>query len=52
MHGRKKVLDVLFWNLANVERTMTLLGEGVGIKGDQRIAGSVFLERIVEGEET
>lgn len=44
VHGRKEVLDMLFWNLSNVERAMTLVGEGVGVEGDKRILGSVFLE--------
>lgn len=52
MHGRKKVLDMLFGNLANVERAMALVREGVGIEGDKRILGSMFLERVVKGEQT
>lgn len=43
---------MLFWNLPNVERAMTLIREGVGVEGNKRILGSVFLERIVEAEET
>ena len=52
VHRRKKVFDVLFGNLANVERLVSFFGKGVGVEGNQGIFGSMLLERIVEGEQT
>lgn len=52
MDRRKKVFDVLFGNLADVECFMSFFGEGIGVEGNQGILGSMLLERIVESEQT
>ncbi len=51
MYGRKKVVDTLLWDFPKVKRFMALTGKGVGVEGDQRIFGSMFLERVVESEQ-
>lgn len=42
---------MLFGDAAVVEGFVAFGGEGVGVEGDKRVFGAVFLQAMVEGEE-
>ena len=52
MYGRQKVFDSLLRNLSTIKSAMTLDWKAVGVKGYERIFSPMFLERIVESQET
>lgn len=51
VYRRKKIFHALLRDIANVERFVAIFGKRIGIKGNQRILGPVFFERIVKGKE-
>ena len=48
----QEVIDPLFGYLAYVQRMMALFGESVGVKSDEGVLRSMFLQRVVKREET
>ena len=50
MNGRQEVIDPLLGYLAYVQSMMALLGESIGVKSDERVLRSMFLQRVVESE--
>jgi GMP synthase PP-ATPase subunit len=50
VYSGKKVVNTLLWDLPKVKRFMALRRKGIGVKGDQRVFGSMLLKRVVESE--
>lgn len=49
--GGEQVLDLLVGDAAGGEGVNALLGEGVGVEGDEGVGGFLLLEGVVQGEE-
>ena len=50
MNGGQEVIDPLLGYLAYVQSMMALLGESIGVKSDEWVLRSMFLQRVVESE--
>jgi hypothetical protein len=50
VNSGKKVINTLLWDFPKVKRFMALRWKGIGVEGDERVFGSMLLERIVKSE--
>jgi len=51
VHGRKKVVDFLLGDPADIKSLMAFWREAVGVEGNQRVLSSMLLEGVIEGQE-